>query len=91
MAMALSEGLSSHIAHRAIEALKRTGAKIRNDRLALAEVKRALSAALDRDPRVDELVARRIASLSRNVPVGSAEYEVLYRQYYEQEIGKRRR
>lgn len=89
--MSLSEGLSSHLAHRAIEALKRTGATIRNDRLALAAVKRALSAALDRDPRVDEAVVRRIASLSRPVPVGSAEYEVLYRQYYEQEMAKRRR
>jgi hypothetical protein len=89
--MGLSEGLSSHLAHRAIEALKKSGAKIRNDRLALAEVKRALSAALDRDPRIDETVARRIASLSRQVPVGSAEYEVLYRQYYEQEMAKRRR
>jgi hypothetical protein len=89
--MGLSEGLSSHLAHRAIEALRKSGAKIRNDRLALAEVKRALSAALDRDPRIDETVARRIASLSRQVPVGSAEYEVLYRQYYEQEMAKRRR
>jgi hypothetical protein len=89
--MGLSEGLSSHLAHLAIEALKKSGAKFRNDRLALAEVKRALSAALDRDPRIDETVARRIASLSRQVPVGSAEYEVLYRQYYEQEMAKRRR
>jgi hypothetical protein len=89
--MGLSEGLSSHLAHRAIEALKKSGAKIRNDRLALAEVKRALGIALDRDPRIDEIVARRIASLSRPIPVGSVEYDVLYRQYYEQEVSKRRR
>jgi len=86
----LSESLSSHLAHRALEALKKSGAKVRNDRLALAEVKRALSGGLERDPRVDEIVARRIASLSRKVPPGSAEYEVLYRQYYEQEMRKRR-
>lgn len=89
--MRLSESLTSHLAHRAIEAMKKSGAKIRNDRLALAEVKKALAAALDRDPRIDEAVVRRIASLSRAVPVGSAEYEVLYRQYYEQEMAKRRR
>ena len=89
--MRLTEASSSHLAHRALEALRKTGATIRNDRLALAEVKRALGTALDRDPRVDEAVARRIASLSRNVPVGSAEYDVLYRQYYEQEMAKRRR
>lgn len=89
--MRLSEALSSHLAHRAIEALRKSGATIRNDRLALAEVKKALSVALDRDPRIDEVVTRRIASLSRPIPVGSAEYEVLYRQYYEQETAKRRR
>jgi len=88
--MRLSEGLSSHLAHRALEALRKSGAKVRNDRLALAEIKQSLARALDRDPRVDEAVVRRIASLSRPVPPGSAEYEVLYRQYYEQEMRKRR-
>lgn len=89
--MRLSESLTSHLAHKALEALRKSGATVRNDRLALTEVKKALVTALDRDPRVDEIVARRIASLSRPIPVGSAEYEVLYRQYYEQEIAKRRR
>ncbi|MBY0274642.1 DUF507 family protein [Candidatus Binatia bacterium] len=89
--MRLSEALTSHLAHRALEALRKSGAKIRNDRLALAEIKKALGQTLDRDPRIDEAVQRRIASLSRSVPVGSAEYEVLYRQYYEQEMAKRRR
>lgn len=89
--MRLTEALSSHLAHRALEAIKKSGGSIRNDRLALAEVKKALAAALERDPRVDEIVARRIASLSRPIPVGSAEYDVLYRQYYEQEMAKRRR
>ena len=88
--MRLSESLSSHLAHLAIEALKKQGAKVRNDRLALAEVKQALTRALDQDPRIDEAVRRRIASLSRAVPAGSAEYEVLYRQYYEQEMRKHR-
>ncbi|HEY8516403.1 MAG TPA: DUF507 family protein [Candidatus Binatia bacterium] len=88
--MRLSEALSSYLAHRALEAIKKTGAKVRNDRLALAEIKKALSGGLERDPRIHEIVTRRIASLSRKVPPGSAEYEVLYRQYYEQEMRKRR-
>jgi len=33
------------------------------------------------DPGLDEAVRRRIASLSREVPEGSREWEVLYRQY----------
>ena len=88
--MRLSEASSSYLAHRALEALKSSGARVRNDRLALAEIKRALGSATGRDPHVDEIVTRRIASLSRKIPVGSAEYDVLYRQYYEQELRKRR-
>ena len=88
--MKLSEAQSSYLAHRALEALAKAGAKIRSDRLALAEVKKILARSLDRDPRVHAAVVRRIASLQRPVPEGSAEYEVLYRQYYEQERRKTR-
>ncbi len=88
--MRLSEALSSHLAHLALEGLKQAGARVRNERLALAEIKQALARALDRDPRIEEAVRRRIASLSRRVPAGSAEYEILYRQYYEQEMRKHR-
>ena len=41
------------------------------------------------DTGLDEAVRRRIQSLSREVPEGSAEWEVLYRQYSE-ELGRRR-
>lgn len=63
---------------------------MRNERLALAEVKKVLGRALDRDPQIHAQVARRIASQQRRPPEGSAEYEVLYRQYYEQERRKSR-
>jgi hypothetical protein len=53
-------------------------------------VKKVLARSLDRDPRIHAAVVRRIASLQRSVPEGSAEYEVLYRQYYEQERRKSR-
>ena len=88
--MRLSESLSSHLAHIALEAIRRSGAEVRNDRLALAEIKKTLGRQLDQDPRIDEAVRRRIASLQRPVPPGSYEYEVLYRQYYEQETRKHR-
>ncbi len=89
--MRLSESLSSHLAHLALETLKRAGAKVRNERLALSEIKQTLARALDSDPRIDEAVRRRIASLSRRIPEGSSEYEILYRQYYEQETRKHQR
>jgi hypothetical protein len=89
--MRLTEAVSSHLAHQALEALKKAGATVRNDRLALAEIKKTLARSLDQDPRIDEAVRRRIASQKRSIPEGSAEYEILYRQYYEQEAAKHRR
>ena len=50
-----------------------------------------LARVLDQDSHIDVAVRRRIASLSRRVPEGSAEYDVLYRQYYEQERRKQGR
>ena len=47
--MKLSEAASSHLAHRAISTLKKSGAKFRNERLALAQVKKTLAKHLDRD------------------------------------------
>jgi hypothetical protein len=88
--MRLTESLSSHLAHIALEAIRKSGAEVRNDRLALAEIKKTLARHLDQDPKIDEAVRRRIASLQRRVPQGSSEYDVLYRQYYEQEVRKHR-
>ena len=88
--MRLTESLSSHLAHIALDAIRKSGAEVRNDRLALAEIKKTLARHLDQDPKIDEAVRRRIASLQRRVPQGSSEYDVLYRQYYEQEVRKHR-
>jgi hypothetical protein len=41
------------------------------------------------DPELDRRVRQRIASLSRNVPEGSSEWHILYRQYSE-ELARRR-
>ena len=86
----LGEAQASRLAHEILAALRESGAEVRSERLALAEVKSLLARSLDRDPRIHAAVVRRIASLRRPVPEGSAEYEVLYRQYYEQERRKTR-
>lgn len=49
-----------------------------------------LSNAMGADPTLDRDVRARIESLSREVPEGSAEWDVLYRQYHE-ELSRRRR
>ena len=69
--MRLTESLSSHLAHIALEAIRKSGAEVRNDRLALAEIKKTLARHLDQDPKIDEAVRRRISSLQRRPPAGS--------------------
>lgn len=59
-----------------------------SERAALAEAKRLLSEHFQRDDKIDEIVRRKIASLSRRVVPGSTEWEVLYRRYFEEEARK---
>jgi hypothetical protein len=64
--------------------------EIFSERAALAEAKRILAEHFQRDDKIDEIVRRKIASLSRQVPQGSAEWEILYRRYFEEETRKRK-
>jgi hypothetical protein len=89
MAMRFSEGRASYLAHLIVKTLRQEGlADVGNERLVLMEIKRVLGQDYETDARIDALVRRKIASLSRKVPPGSREWDVLYRQYYEQEARK---
>lgn len=60
-----------------------------SERMALAESKRVLAEHFQRDDKIDEVVRRKIASLSRRVVPGSAEWDILYRRYFAEESRKR--
>jgi len=62
--------------------------EVLSERAALVEAKRLLSEHFQRDEKIDEIVRRKIASLSRRVVPGSTEWEVLYRRYFEEEARK---
>lgn len=88
--MKFSEGRLSHLAHQILAAFRAEGlADIENERLALQEIKHALDGDRGRDARLDTLVRRKIASLSRKVPEGSHEWDILYRRYMEEEQRKK--
>lgn len=87
--MKFSEGRLSYLAHHIVETLKREKlAEVENERHVLAEVKRVLNLDHERNMRIDAVVRRKIASLSRNVPPGSREWDVLYQRYFEEEARK---
>lgn len=64
--------------------------EVLSERAALVEAKRILAEHFQRDDKIDEIVRRKITSLSRQVPQGSAEWEILYRRYFEEETRKRK-
>ncbi len=55
------------------------------------EVKRTVTTELHEEDEVDTHVRRKIQSLSRTVPEGSAEWSVLYRQYRDEEMLRRKK
>ena len=85
-----SEGRLSALAHLVLDAVKKGSevADLRTDRLVLTEIKAALSDFFNVDDAIDAKVRRKIQSLSRRVPEGSGEWDVLYRQYLEEERRK---
>jgi hypothetical protein len=87
--MRFSEGRKSYLAHLIVSTLRKEGlAEIDNERLVLAEIKQVLEQDYATDARIDAAVRKKIASLSRRVPPGGREWDILYRQYYEEEVRK---
>lgn len=87
----LSESRISHLAHLILEALwKEDLADFPNEGRALAETKTVLGEFFNREDLLDESVRKKIQSLSRHVPPGSREWDILYRKYLEEELKKRR-
>ena len=84
--MTLSEARLSWLAH-AIQKLfvDEKLATVRNERLFLAEVKKALTDEFSLDERLDRLARAR---MPKHTPPGSREWDVLYKRYYEEERRK---
>ena len=85
----VSEGRISALAHLVLAELKVADVDdLRTDRLVLNEIKAVLGEFLQIDEALDAKVRHKIQSLSRRVPEGSSEWDVLYRQYFEEEKRK---
>ncbi|HEY7166445.1 MAG TPA: DUF507 family protein [Candidatus Binatia bacterium] len=88
----LSENRVSHLSRLILDGLKKGGAvTFRHEGRALSETKQALSHFFERDDHLDSIVRQKIQSLSRHVPQGSREWDVLYRKYMEEELRKERK
>lgn len=88
----LSDDRISHLAHLVLAGLRQGKlAEFPNEGRALTVTKQVLRDFFHRADPLDEVVRRKIASLSRHVPPGSREWDVLYRKYFEEESRKLRK
>jgi hypothetical protein len=90
MSVMLSEDKASHLSHVIVNAIKRHAAvrMVADDERVLKAVKRVVAAELAQEEEIDRKVKARLASYSRGIVEGSAEWEVLYRKTFEDEIRK---
>jgi uncharacterized protein len=87
----LSESRISHLAHLVVNGIKRDGlAELPNEGRALSEAKRVLHEFFEREDHYDDIVRQKIQSLSRSIPPGSREWDVLYRKYLEEEMRRQK-
>lgn len=88
--MRLSDDRINFLSHRLLEALKKEGgAKYPDETKVLLGIKKAIRDFGDLLDGIDGTVRQKIASLKRNVPEGSREWDVLYRQYCDEELVKK--
>ncbi|MGQ0666315.1 MAG: DUF507 family protein [Nitrospiraceae bacterium] len=86
----LSEDKVSHLSHVILNAVKGSAAvKMKSDEeRVLKEIKRVLATELAQEEEIDRKVKAKLASYSRGIVEGSAEWEVLYRKTFEEEMRK---
>lgn len=88
--MKLSDDRINNLSHKILKALKVQGqAQYPDETKALHGIKQAIhdfGAILD---GIDAAVRKKIASMKRQILDGSQEFEVLYRQYFDEELTKK--
>ena len=91
--MRLSEDRIYHISHLIQDMLirNRNIDVLQTEERILREIKRTIADELKFEDDADEAARRTIQSLSRKIPEGSREWDVLYRKYVEEEMNRRRK
>lgn len=89
--MRLTEDRISHLSHIVIDRIYRDDvADFPDEAAALREAKRVLQELVRAEEEADAAARRKIGSLSRRVPEGGREWEILYRKYFEEELARRK-
>ncbi len=89
--MRLTEDRIAHLSRRIMDRLYKDDlVDFPDEGMALREAKAAFQAYMRAGDDVDTFVRQKIGKLSRRVPEGGREWDILYRKYFEEEIAKRK-
>lgn len=89
--MRLSEDRISHLAHLITDGIwKDDLVDFADEDKVLQETKMSIANYMKIEDYADTAARNKIRSLSRSIPEGSKEWEVLYKKYYQEEIDKKR-
>ncbi len=89
--MRLTEARISHLSHRLRATLLKAGlADFPDDSAAHREAKAVFESYVKAEEDVDVFAREKISRLSRRVPEGGREWEILYRKYFEEEMTRRK-
>lgn len=90
--MILSEDRQTHIAHVICDGIwKDDIVDYTDEDQAIREAKRAVIEYCQNESSVDEAVREKIMSLKKGVVEGTREFDMLYKKYYDEELGRRGR
>ncbi len=88
--MKFSEDRISNLAHKIWDALYDDDlADYPDEAKVLLGIKSALTSYLKTEDEIDDAAREKIATLKRGVTEGSREWDILYRQYYDEEARRR--
>ena len=90
--MKLSHEKLTHLSHVLVRSLEdNTGVSLLRDRNSIRlMVVDMLRAEMRRDEEIEQRVRNKIVTQKRQIPEGSQEWDILFRKYYEEELGKMR-
>ncbi len=90
--MKLSHEKTTHLSHVILRALELApGVLLMKDRNTVRlRVVDLLRAELRKDEEIESRVRAKITAQKRAIPEGSPEWDILFRKYYEEEVGKLR-
>jgi hypothetical protein len=88
--MIISEDRQVRLAHVIIDSIWDDDlVEYTDEELAIRAAKKAVAEFVKEDDEIDRGAREKVATLKRNVPEGSPEWDILYKKYYEEERNRR--